>query len=222
MWAGLIAALVPAGLLHALLMPLFQRQKLHGKHVFITGGSKGLGLALAKEFIKRACNVTVVARNQADLVDAMQTLNEFATSTHQKSSVKIQALSADTTKSDEIANACTKATASAGPIDVLVCNAGLSIPGLFLEQQMSEFERQIEVNYLGTVRTIKCVLPQMLDRRQGRILITTSVLSVLGFAGYTSYAPSKWALRGLADCLRNEVICFVYVQFTYRKKRKTK
>lgn len=212
MWAAPIVALVAAVLLHALIMPLFKRQKLHGKHVLMTGGSKGLGLALAKEFIKRACHVTVVARKQVDLLDALQTLNEFAASLSQDTSVKIQALSADTTKSDEIATACTKATATTGPIDILVCNAGLSIPGLFLEQQMSAFEQQIEVNYLGTVRTIKCVLPQMLDRRRGRILITTSVLSVLGFAGYTSYAPSKWALRGLADSLRNEVrVCRIWL-----------
>lgn len=186
-----------------LLMPLFRRDRLQGKHVMITGGSKGLGLALAKEFVKRGCDVSVVARNRLDLVSALQEL--VALGKTLPSPPKIQALSADTASIDDLAKAFSDAADAAGPIEVLVCNAGLSIPGLFVEQQISDFEKQMEVNYMGTVRTIKCALPTMLARRQGHIVITTSVLSVLGFAGYSSYAPSKWALRGLADCLHNEV-----------------
>jgi 3-dehydrosphinganine reductase len=189
------------------LMPLFRRDRLQGKHVMITGGSKGLGLALAREFVKKGCDVSVVARSQSDLLAALQDL--VALGKTLPSPPKIQALSADTSSMDDLAKAISVATDAAGPIDVLVCNAGLSIPGLFVNQKISDFERQMEVNYLGTVRTIKCALPTMLARRQGHIVITTSVLSVLGFAGYSSYAPTKWALRGLADCLHNEVTLFL-------------
>lgn len=186
-----------------LFMPLFRRDRLQGKHVLITGGSKGLGLALAREFIKRGCDVSVVARNQSDLLSALQDL--VALGKTLPTPPKIQALSADTSSMDDLAKALSVAADAAGPIEVLVCNAGLSIPGLFVNQQITDFESQMEVNYMGTVRTIKCALPTMLARRQGHIVITTSVLSVLGFAGYSSYAPTKWALRGLADCLHNEV-----------------
>ena len=214
-WASIILYIIYFfGLVIAvriLLMPLFRRDRLQGKHVMITGGSKGLGLALAREFVKRRCDVTVVARNQTDLLAALQDL--VALGKNLPTPPKIQALSADTSSMDDLAKAFSVAADAAGPIEILICNAGLSIPGLFVNQQISDFEKQMEVNYLGTVRTIKCALPTMLARRQGHIVITTSVLSVLGFAGYSSYAPTKWALRGLADCLHNEVhICLFLLE----------
>ena len=188
---------------HALIMPLFRRDTLQGKHVLITGGSKGLGLALAREFVRRGCDVSVVARNQTDLLAALQDLIALGKSLGL--TPKIQALSADTGSWDELVKAFAMAEEAAGPVEVLFCNAGLSIPGNFIDQPIEEYQKLIDVNYMGTLRTIKCALPKMLARGQGQIVITTSVLSVLGFAGYSSYAPTKWALRGLADCLHNEV-----------------
>lgn len=187
----------------AVLMPLFRRDRLQGKHVFITGGSKGLGLEMAKEFVRRGCDVSILARNQGDLLAALEELKALKKSLGATS--KIQSLSADTANSDELAKAFSTAEDTAGPIEILVCNAGFSIPGNFIDQPISDYERQMDVNYMGTVRTVKCALPRMLARHRGHIVFVTSVLSVLGFAGYTSYAPSKWAVRGLADCLHNEV-----------------
>lgn len=208
MWAVPVAVAVVLVVVtfHIIPMPRFgTRHRLRGKHVLITGGSKGLGLSLAKEFVRKGCHVTVVARAQADLLAALQSLDELATS--MSLAVKVQALSADTASAEELHRAFETAEKVAGPVDILFCNAGLSKPGLFIEQPIEDFERTMQVNYVGTLRTIKCALPGMLQRRSGHIVITTSVLSVLGFAGYSSYAPSKWALRGLADCLHNEVCC---------------
>lgn len=188
---------------HVLIVLMFKRNKLQGRHVFITGGSKGIGLALAKQFVRHGCHVTVIARSQADLAQALQALEALAQEL--QLSPKLQALSADTGSADELTKALAAAAAGAGPIDVLVCNAGLSIPGLFAAQDMADFQRTVDVNYLGTVRTIKCALPGMLARRQGHIVVVSSMLAVTGFAGYASYAPTKWALRGLSDCLRNEL-----------------
>ena len=187
----------------AILMPLFRRDRLQGKHVFITGGSKGLGLEMAKEFVRRGCDVSILARNQSDLLSALEELKALKKSLGVTS--KLQSLSADTGNSDELAKAISTAEDTAGPIEILICNAGFSIPGNFLDQPMGNFERQMDVNYMGTVRTVKCALPRMLARHRGHIVFVTSMLSVLGFAGYSSYAPSKWAVRGFADCLHNEV-----------------
>eukprot|EP00966_Prymnesium_polylepis_P177995 4121675-Prymnesium_polylepis.1 len=63
----------------------------------------------------------------------------------------------------------------------------------------------MDLNYLGTVRCIKAVLPQMVARRSGQVIIVASGAAVVSFMGYSSYAPTKWALRGLADALRNEL-----------------
>jgi 3-dehydrosphinganine reductase len=204
-WSNIGIALCAVAVVHVLFSMFFssKRNHLRGKHVLITGGSKGLGLALAREFLRRGCNVTVVARNQTDLLEALQNLDAYAKSL--SLTPKLQALRADTTSTEELAAAFSAAEASAGPIQVLFANAGLSIPGLFVDQPLSDFEKQVEVNYLGVVRAIKCVLPGMLTRRDGYVVITASMAAVLGMAGYTSYAPTKWALRGLADCLHNEV-----------------
>ena len=199
-WAPAIFALVAAFAVHALAMPLFRRERLRGKHVFITGGSKGIGLALALEFVRRGCSVSVAARSPAALAQALAELTALAKSLGLSPS--LQALSADTASEAELAAALGAAEAAAGPVDVLVCCAGVAVPGLFVEQDVAVFQRQMEVNYLGSVRAVKCALPGMLARGRGQVVL---VASVVGFAGYASYAPTKWALRGLADCLHNEV-----------------
>ncbi|KAI3426470.1 hypothetical protein D9Q98_008837 [Chlorella vulgaris] len=189
-----------------------------GTHVLITGGSKGLGLALALQCVERGCSVTIIARKQADLDAALQQLTTAAQAAAAKaaqrslaaaaiaSPSKVQALSADTTDHEQLSKVFAEAEQEAGPMDVLVCNAGLSLPGLFVEQDVSAFEQQMRVNFLGSVHSAKAALPGMLQRGSGRIVFVTSSLAILGFAGYSSYAASKWALRGMADCLRNELL----------------
>ncbi|KAI7846394.1 hypothetical protein COHA_000105 [Chlorella ohadii] len=201
----LLALLAPAAL-----MALWRRRGARrlggGTHVLITGGSKGLGLALARLCVQRGCSVTVVARSQPDLDAALQQLREAAQAGGaEHAGQRLQALSADTADPDKLKAVFAEAERAAGPIDVLICNAGFSVPGLFVEQGPEVHERQMRVNYLGTVHTVQAALPGMLERRQGRMLLVASTLSILGLAGYASYAPSKWAVRGLADCLHNEL-----------------
>lgn len=70
----------------------------------------------------------------------------------------------------------------------------------------------MRVNYLGTVATVKAALPSMLRHERGKIVIIASALALLGMSGYSAYAPSKFALRGFADCMRNELQgCVAYV-----------
>ncbi|KAL4449376.1 hypothetical protein ABPG77_007020 [Micractinium sp. CCAP 211/92] len=217
--AGL--SLVLAALIPATLMPLLglgrRGSRLRGgAHVLITGGSKGLGLELSRLCAARGCSVTLVARNQKDLDAALLELQAAAaaattqgkrgSSSSSTPGPKLQALSADTADPAKVKAAVEQAEQAAGPIEVLICNAGLSVPGLFLEQPPEVFERQMRVNYLGTVHTIQAALPGMLRRRAGRVVLVTSGLAIVGFAGYCSYAPTKWALRGLADSLRNELL----------------
>ena len=102
------------------------------------------------------------------------------------------------------------------PPDVVVCCAGNAAPGLFLEQDVATFRSSMELIYMGTVQTIKAVIKPMVARRDGQIIIVGSAMSVVGFMGYSTYAPAKHALRGLADTLRNELVGFnVAVQIAY-------
>ena len=184
-------------------MRLFRRDRLQGKHVFLTGGSKGIGLALARELVRRGCDVTVSARGQADLVGALQALNALATQLGL--TPKLQALAADTSSSGDLARALAAAEAGAGPVDVLICCAGLAIPAVFAEQGLEDFQRQMEVNYMGTVRAIKCVLPSMLARRQGQLVLVASVAAVTAFSGYASYAAHQVGGARPGNALHNEV-----------------
>lgn len=93
-----------------------------------------------------------------------------------------------------------------GPCDVLLCCAGYSLPEYFDELPSSEFERAMAVNYLGTVHAIRSVLPSMRDRRHGHILVTSSTAGIIGVFGLGSYSPTKFALRGLAESIRAEVV----------------
>jgi len=180
-------------------MGIFGRRKdLRGKHVFITGGSKGIGFAIAQAFLRKGCRVSIVARSIKDLDEAKKILME-------DSPGRVSRYSADTTRSDQLSKAVAAAEQDMGPIDILVCNAGISIPKLCTQTTIEEYEKQVDVNYMGTVRTTKLVLPRMLERQSGHILFVSSVMGVLGFAGYSSYAPTKWAIRGFADCLHNEL-----------------
>mmetsp|Transcript_8562 Transcript_8562/g.24574 ORF Transcript_8562/g.24574 Transcript_8562/m.24574 type:complete len:349 (+) Transcript_8562:119-1165(+) len=173
-----------------------------GKHVLITGGSDGLGLSLAEEWRKYGATVSLVSRSEAKLAAAKESLEKKFSS----SLGRVATFAADTTKLDELESAISAAEQHNGPISILICNAGFSKPGYFVEQPIEEFERVMQVNYFGTVHTVKVVAPKMLARKEGHICIIGSGLCLVGFTGFSAYAPTKWALRGLADCLRNEFV----------------
>jgi 3-dehydrosphinganine reductase len=173
------------------------------RHALITGGSKGIGFDVARHLLLTPAattdKISLLARNEKDLIHAKtQLLREFP---HAKVAIVV-ADTADEAACRQAVETCQQAL---GPLDLLVCNAGLSIPKLFIDTSVQEYERQMNVNYLGAVRTVHAVLPDMLARKSGHIVFVSSVMGVLGFAGYSSYAPSKWAIRGFADCLRNEL-----------------
>ena len=87
----------------------------------------------------------------------------------------------------------------------MVCAAGAAYPGYFLEQDLAIFERTMRLNYLGSVFTAKAAVPAMVARSSGHLILISSGAAAASFLGYSSYAPTKFAVRGLADALRNEL-----------------
>lgn len=203
-----ILAALASLLVHRVVRAMFRRKRnlLRGKHVFITGGSKGIGFSIAKCCVEKGSHVTIVARSAKELDDAREQLRKLSQSiNYGNEPMEVNSFVADTTDEAQVRLAVSSSAAQTGPIDIMVCNAGLSIPKLCTQTSIDEYQKQIDVNYLGTVRSVQAVLPSMLERRSGHFILVSSVLGVLGFAGYSSYAPSKWAIRGFADCLCNEV-----------------
>mmetsp|Transcript_17348 Transcript_17348/g.28487 ORF Transcript_17348/g.28487 Transcript_17348/m.28487 type:complete len:321 (-) Transcript_17348:530-1492(-) len=172
-----------------------------GQHVVITGGSSGIGRALAERFAREGAHVTIIARNKEKLEEAEKAIRAARI----EQSQKVQSLSADVGSYEEVIRTLDVATRNVGEVDVLVACAGGSTPGYFNSQDISIFEQCMRINYFGSLYCAKVVAPKMVERRRGHIIFIGSALSVISFAGYSSYAPTKWAVRGLADSLRNEL-----------------
>ncbi|DBA04798.1 TPA: hypothetical protein N0F65_004435 [Lagenidium giganteum] len=176
--------------------------RVAGKHVFITGGSTGLGLATAKKYAKAGASVSIVARGLDKLEEAKKEIEEVRSNPETKVFIK----SCDVTSFESLKEAIEAANkAHDRVVDHLICCAGVATPGYFLDQDISVFRKSMELNYFGVVNTIKAALPAMVARGEGgRIMIVSSGLAMLSFIGFSQYSSSKYALRGLAEALRNE------------------
>ncbi|KAK9816742.1 hypothetical protein WJX72_004457 [[Myrmecia] bisecta] len=176
--------------------------ELRHRHVLITGGCSGLGLSLAKKIIARCNKVTVF--DVADHWEVLQGLQALAEQSG--SGAKVIALPADVSNYIQVKKAVANAQQQHGSVDVVFANAGISPHSVFNEGDIELWEDINRVNYLGVVYTLKAVLPGMVQRGSGHAVITSSLLGVCGAAGVSAYAASKFALRGLADSIRTELL----------------
>ncbi|KAH7643138.1 hypothetical protein DERF_010540 [Dermatophagoides farinae] len=181
-------------------------KQLNGRHVFITGGTKGIGLEIAKICVKNGANVTIVARDEECLQQTKIDLISMANNCDQQN---ILTFSVDISNRQpfQLERAIFDAESDSGPIDLLICCAGTAIARTFNECSLDEFHRMMNVNYFGTVNTIKTCL-QSLKKSQmnpARIMIFSSIAGLFGLYGYSAYSAAKFALVGLAESLDMEL-----------------
>lgn len=167
---------------------------LRDAHVIVTGGSEGIGAAIAAAAIGRGARASLIARRADQLAEAAEVLGHDT-----------GWAAADVADRDALAAAIAELVSHHGPCDVMVANAGYALPGRFWELPDDEFRAEMEVNYLGAVHAVAAVLPAMRGRRRGHLCFTSSTAGLLGVYGYTAYSPTKFALRGFAESLRAEV-----------------
>lgn len=155
---------------------------------------------MAMKCARQGAKVSIVARSLEKLEAAKKEIEAVS-----KHSVFIQ--STDVTNYESVQSAVAAANSfHQRTIDKLICSAGISLPGYFIDQDLSYFRRSMDLNYFGSVHAIKAALPAMIKaKNQGQIVLVGSACSMLAFIGYSQYASSKYALRGLADSLRNEL-----------------
>lgn len=175
------------------------------RHALVTGGSKGIGYQLAVGLIERGCNVTIVARNVKDLERACSDLQTLADQRGQRQ--KVQWKSIDLTADYEvIKSAFDESAKELGPIDILINNAGHSVQAPFSELPITDFEKQMKVNYLSAVYATRAVVDDMKARKTGHISFVSSAAGQFAIFGYSAYSPTKFALRGFADTLHMELL----------------
>jgi len=168
-----------------------------GKSALITGGSSGIGLALAKQLAGAGAHIIIVARDDKKLQLARQEI----LSARQDSSQRVESISIDIADLQQVASSLGTIPAP----DYLFNNAGVAQPGLFAEMDLSLFSWMMDINYFGTVHVTKTLLPGMILRGSGHIINFSSITGFHGIYGYSAYGPSKFAIRGLSDVLRAEL-----------------
>jgi 3-dehydrosphinganine reductase len=167
----------------------------------ITGGSSGIGLALAKKLAAQGAHVWILARDPARLDAASQEI----TAARRSASQLVGSISADVSDYEQVSAVLAKFSDSKGVPDLLVNSAGITRPGYFTEMGMEIHRANMEVNYFGTLNVTKTLLPGMIQRGSGHIVNISSLAGMFGVYGYSAYGPSKFAIRGLSDSLRYEL-----------------
>nr|XP_022340284.1 3-ketodihydrosphingosine reductase-like [Crassostrea virginica] len=211
-YCALILCIVVFFVLSILLSP--KKIDLQGSHVLITGGSSGIGKALAIEAVKRGANVAIIARNEKKLADAKQEIESYI---KDKNKQRVFSTSVDITKNAELVKeAVNKAEVELGPVTILINNAGSAVAGNFEETSFEQFQRMMEFNFLGGVNVTKAAIKRMKENNKGRIVFISSQAGQVGVFGYTAYSASKFALRGFAESLQMEVKPFnIYVTMAF-------
>ena len=167
------------------------------KNIIITGGSKGIGLACARQLAASQANLILVARNKQMLQQVCQQLQQDFPGAH------IHPLAGDITLAATQKRLLKLAQDRFGAVHGLINNAGFARPGYFEELSLQNFEDTMRLNYHAAVQTSQMVLPLM--PADSFISFTSSVAGYMGVFGFSSYSPSKFALIGLAQCLRQEL-----------------
>ncbi len=168
------------------------------KHVIVTGGSSGIGLCLAHQLVALGAEVSLVARREGPLKAAQEAVLAG------KSGAKVHVVALDVSDFEDV-QAKMGAHIEAHPAQMLINNAGIALPGRFLEQDYSEFRSQMDINFFGCVHMCKVLAPHFISQGQGHICNVGSLAGVLSIYGYSSYAATKFAMYGFSDALRAEL-----------------
>ena len=157
------------------------------RSVLITGGNRGIGLAIAKAFLANGDKVAVTYRSESELPDG------------------ILGVKADVTDEASVDAAFKEVEAAHGPVEVLVANAGITKDTLLLRMSEDDFTSVLDTNLTGAFRVIKRASKGMIRLRKGRVVLISSVSGLYGAPGQINYSASKAGLVGIARSLTREL-----------------
>ncbi len=193
--------------------------QLSGKTAFITGGARGIGLAIAEEMAKSGANIVLfdiasgkiphvgyAVANARDLQSAKAKIEALK--------VKCLAIKGDVRRRGDLENAMKQAVASLGSLDIVVANAGVTQVGAIEEFSPEEISVVYDINIEGVVKTIQAAAPIMKQQKSGKMIFISSALGRMGNELFPIYASSKWAVIGIAKSAalsygRDNILCNV-------------
>ena len=171
---------------------------LKDKTVLITGGSRGLGLVMAREFAREGARLVLCARDEQELDQARLDVEKFG--------VEVMTARCDVTSRQDVTTMVADVNRRFGGVDVLVNNAGVIQVGPLEVMTHEDFELAMQAHFWGPLNTIMAVLPRMRERKTGRIVNISSIGGKVGVPHLVPYSASKFALVGLSKGLRSELM----------------
>jgi short-subunit dehydrogenase len=172
-------------------------RELQGQTVLITGGSRGLGLALAEEFAHAGAKIAICARDEQELMRARQQIERLG--------VEVCAVACDVSKPEQVEHLINSVQQQLGRIDVLVNNAGVISVGPLLSHKLEDFQEAMDVMFWGTVHPTLAVLPQMLSHGRGKIVNISSIGGRVAVPHLLPYCCAKFACAGFSEGLHAEL-----------------
>jgi len=170
-----------------------------GKNALVTGGSSGIGLAIARRLTTLGANVWLLARREELLLDAQRILKGLKVNDAEI----VETIPCDVTSKSSLLKSL-GAVCEKVPFHFCFNSAGVAEPGDFLSLSEDKFRWMMDVNYFGIVNTCQIVLPGMLEHKSGHIINISSVVGYLSAPFYSAYGPTKMAVRALTETLRAE------------------
>lgn len=170
--------------------------ELKGKNIFITGSTRGIGLAMAHKFASLGANIVLNGRREIDEV----LVSEFS-----DYGAQVIPISGDVSDSTDAKRMVEEAIEKLGSVDILVNNAGITKDKLMLKLTEEDFEQVLKVNLVGAFNMTQAVLKPMSKARQGAVINVSSVVGLIGNVGQANYAASKAGLIGFTKSVAREV-----------------
>lgn len=167
------------------------------KVIIITGGSSGIGKALAETFGSKGSKVVITGRNKENLDSVAMEL--------ENKGVKVLAITADASKWDDNVAMAEQTIEKFGQIDVLINNAGINMRALFSDVELEVIHKVMDINFYGSVYATKACLPHIV-KSKGSILGISSIAGYRGLPGKVAYSTSKFALQAFLEVLRTELM----------------
>jgi len=172
-----------------------RQMELFGRVAVITGGSRGLGLVLARELVREGARIAICARDQLELARACEQLEGLG--------AEVLALTCDVTRPEEVEEALAQVREHLGPVDILINNAGVIQVGPLEVMTPEDYDDALRTHFWGPLHTTLAVLPEMRRRKSGRIVNIGSIGGKISVPHLLPYSVSKFALVGFSEGLRS-------------------